>query len=69
MFAVMIEIDNELIYVCGDGKSWSNDDPVKVYETYDEAVEDSQQWNNPEIVSWTVEEVAYFNPDIAHRIN
>ena len=44
MFAVMIEIDNELIYVCGDGKSWSNDD----------AVEDSQQWNNPEIVSWTV---------------
>ena len=54
MFAVMIEIDNELIYVCGDGKSWSNDDPVKVYETYDEAVEDSHQWNNPEIVSWTV---------------
>ena len=54
MFAVMIEIDNELIHVCGDGKSWSNDDPVKVYETYDEAVEDSQQWNNPEIVSWTV---------------
>ena len=36
----MIEIDNEMIYVCGDGKSWSNDDPVKVYETYDEAVEE-----------------------------
>ena len=37
-YAVMIELDDKLVYVCGDGNQWGPKDLVLQYDTYDEAL-------------------------------
>ena len=52
-YAIMIELDDELVYVCGDGKTWTDRDLVLKYDTYEDALKGAKMWNNPEIVEWT----------------
>ena len=52
-YAIMIELDDKLVYVCGDGNQWGPKDLVLQYDTYDEALEGSKIWNNPVITEWS----------------
>ena len=33
-YAIMIELDDKLVYVCGDGQTWTDKDLILKYDTY-----------------------------------
>ena len=51
-YAIMIELDDKLVYVCGDGQTWTDKDLILKYDTYDAALEGAKIWNNPVIVEY-----------------
>ncbi len=55
-YAIMIELDDELVYVCGDAKTWTDKDLILKYDTYEDALKGAKIWNNPVITEWTQNE-------------
>ena len=51
-YVIMIELDDKLVYVCGDGQTWTDKDLILKYDTYEAALEGAKIWNNPVIVEY-----------------
>ena len=51
-YAIMIELDDKLVYVCGDGQTWNDEDPILKFDTYEAALEGAKICNNPVIVKY-----------------
>ena len=51
-YSIMIELDDKLVYVCGDGQTWTDKDLILKYDTYEAALEGAKIWNNPVIVEY-----------------